>query len=98
MRADAMESAYNILNTLDIRLMNAIDNMQKAREDIAFLKQHLKGWAEEQANAQWVSVNDYLPQDNERVVVRTKDGATYFLHPISGKFPTDIVEWYRLPK
>ena len=48
--------------------------------------------------ASWVSVQDAMPADDERVVVRTEDGATYFLHPIGGKFPANVKEWYQLPK
>jgi hypothetical protein len=48
--------------------------------------------------ASWISVEDRMPADDERVVVRTSDGSTYFLHPIGGKFPANVKEWYQLPK
>jgi len=31
-------------------------------------------------------------------VVKTSAGATYFLHPIGGHFPKDVIEWYELPE
>lgn len=46
----------------------------------------------------WIKVEDSMPEDTERVVVRTKDGATYFLSPINGRFPQYITHWYRLPQ
>ena len=48
--------------------------------------------------AAWISVTERMPPDDKRVVVRTFEGATYFLHPIGGKFPKNIKEWYELPE
>lgn len=46
----------------------------------------------------WIKVEEQMPNDNERVVVRTKNGATFFLSPIGGKFPNTITHWFRLPE
>ena len=48
--------------------------------------------------AAWISVTERMPADDQRVPVRTTAGATYFLHPIGGKFPAEVKEWYELPE
>lgn len=51
-----------------------------------------------QSNIHWISIEDDMPLDNERVVVRTKDGATFFLSPINGKFTNNVTHWLRIPQ
>ena len=86
------------------RLDEADNKLLKAKElliDITNAIYEIRVNKEEQAQQQgssWVSVEKRMPDDDKRVVVRTKDGATYFLHPINGKFPADIKEWYELPQ
>ena len=53
---------------------------------------------EAQSKDGWISVQERTPAEDKRVVVRTFEGATYFLHPIGGKFPDNVKEWYELPE
>ena len=94
-----MNDPYAVLLTIRERLNNSTADMQQALTEIADLKDALAQWECKQKaqKTAWVSVKDGMPEDDERVVVRTKDGATYFLHPIGGKFPADITQWFRLP-
>lgn len=46
----------------------------------------------------WIKPEEHMPQDDELVVVKTKDGAKYFGRTISGRFMDNVVAWYPLPK
>ena len=50
------------------------------------------------AASKWIGVHERMPENNQRVVVRTDEGTTFFLSPINGAFPKNIKEWYELPK
>lgn len=86
------------------KLNDAFNKIYKAQEQLILAKEAvyevLVAKAENEAaqKAGWVSVKDRMPPDDKRVVVRTFEGATYFLHPIGGKFPKNIKEWYELPE
>lgn len=91
-------------NEIKKKLNDAFNKIYKAQEQLIRAKEAvyevLVAKAENEAaqKAGWVSVKDRIPPDDQRVVVRTLEGATYFLHPIGGKFPKNIKEWYELPE
>lgn len=86
------------------KLNDAFNKIYKAQEQLIFAKEAvyevLVAKAENEAAQKdgWVSVKDHIPPDDKRVVVKTSAGATYFLHPIGGHFPKDVIEWYELPE
>ncbi len=88
----------NTINTIGIWCNNADIYLKKVKTALDYLQNSLAKPSNEPPATVWVRVQDDMPDDDERVVVRTKDGATFFLHPIGGKFPADVLEWYRLPK
>lgn len=49
------------------------------------------------AVAQWIKASEKQPDNGVLVVVRTKDGATYFGRAYDGKLMSNVVEWYPLP-
>ena len=91
-------------NEIKKKLNDAFNKIYKAQEQLILAKESVyevlfaKAENEAAQKAGWVSVKDRIPPDDKRVVVRTFDGATYFLHPIGGKFPKNIKEWYELPE
>lgn len=91
-------------NEIKKKMNDAFNKIYKAQEQLILAKEAvyevLVAKAENEAaqKAGWVSVKDRIPPDDKRVVVRTFEGATYFLHPIGGKFPKNIKEWYELPE
>lgn len=93
-----MTETQKAINAIEIWCNSADISLQKARTVLENLQNSLAKSPNEPPVTDWVKVQDGMPNDDERVVIRTKDGATYFLHPIEGKFPADVLEWYRLPK
>lgn len=85
------------------RLNTAYEQIEKAQNMLIWAKvavHEVRCAKVEQATkpAAWISVTERMPADDQRVPVRTTAGATYFLHPIGGKFPADVKEWYELPE
>ena len=44
----------------------------------------------------WIPASE-PPKDNQKVVVRTKDGCVYFETPRDGKLMKNVAYWYPLP-
>ena len=91
------ESMRTLLDATDKNIFNAQELLASAMRflyEVRIAKE--EEW--QQAKASWISVQDRLPTENKRVVVRTTEGATYFLHLIGNKFPDNIKEWYELPE
>ena len=83
------------------RLNTAYEQIDKAQQMLIWAKvavHEVRCAKQETKPAAWISVTERMPPDDKRVVVRTTAGATYFLHPIGGKFPADVKEWYELPE
>lgn len=41
---------------------------------------------------------EQIPLNEERVIVQTKDGATFMLEPINGKWIDGVVKWMYIPQ
>ena len=85
------------------RLNTAYEQIDKAQQMLIWAKVAVHevrcAKAEQPAKPTgWISVAERMPKDEQRVPIRTTSGATYFLHPIGGKFPADVKEWYELPE
>ena len=83
--------------------MTLTQTIQKARikqclrQIEAELDEFAKECSQERPQLKWESVRFCVPPDGERVVVKTKDGATYFSSATNGKFFDNITHWFRLP-
>lgn len=86
------------LDEADKKLFKAQELVLEAKNALYEVRVAKALEAQQTKPAAWISVTDRIPSDDKRVVVRTIEGATYFLHPIGGKFPKNIKEWYELPE
>ena len=50
------------------------------------------------APATWIKASEKQPADGVLVVVKTKDGATYFGSAYKGKLMSNVEYWYQLPE
>lgn len=63
-------------------------------KEIETLKEQLSN---QSAQVEWHPATE-MPQDNQRVIVRTHDGATFMLEPVGKKWPSNIYKWMYIPQ
>lgn len=75
------------------------DSVEKAIRDAyrELLKENTSLKVSAPAPAEWHPATE-TPQDEERVIVRTTEGATFMYEPCNGKWPKWVEKWMYIPQ